>query len=343
MVLNHLPSGAAKSFVYSLQLTAKSEFAKAISVLSDSICRFLPKPICVLNQICINALQAKQMDVFDDAAKQIPLDDMEIVDLRAARLKALRNSTDLSQLVLAALNADEGNANAWLAFSHLIELNNDHQRALQTTRKALLLDRHSRRGYMRHGELRMQRNDTKKALTAFNKAHHLQEGLDSFTAIVQCLCALQQWSDAEAYALRASSTYTQDGEQTAYSLNLLGLAIRNRDSGKAVQLFRKALQSSPSYTEPLSMLIEMRMKESDYDGAEAILREYRQEGEDFYFWLRLGEIYGMKRDFQKALEYMTRAVHLDPAHERAREMQEQLEQMIRDNSSEVVSEEDMME
>ena len=341
-VLSHIPAGYAKIYIQSLQHTAKSEFKKAIECFTENIPSGVSTPICILNQICINAMQSNQMELFDSTAALIPNDELDIIDLRAARLKALRKTDELNQLVLYALNTDETNANAWLAFSHLLELKSDHQRALQTTRKALLLDHSSRRGFMRHGELRMQRSDTKKALTAFTKAHQIHEGIDSFKEIVQCNCLLEDWKTAEAFASQALLEYPADSEHGAISLTLMGLALRSRDQPRAVELLKMALEKAPDYNDALNALIDMRMKDEDLDGAERILKEYKEKVQDFYFWIKLGEIYGYRRDFQKALEYVSTASRLDPGNERANEMIEQLETMIRDNDSDFDTEEEGM-
>ena len=96
----------------------------------------------------------------------------------------------------------------------------------------------------------------------------------------------------------------------------------------------------PEHNEALNALIDMRIKEDDLDGAEAVLREYREQSQDFFFWIKLGEIYGYKREFPKALEYVSTASRLDPGNERARDMLEQLETMIRENDSDFETEED---
>lgn len=339
-VLALIPQGFAKLYIQSLQYTANSEFKKAIECFSEGVSNIIPMPVCILNQICINAVHSNQMELFDSTAALIPDDELDIIDLRAARLKQLRKGDELNQLALFALNSDENNANAWLAFSHLLEFNGDHQRALQTTRKALLLDRASRRGFMRHGELRMQRNDTKKALTAFTKAHQIHEGIDSYTEIVKCYCLLEEWQMAEAFAAKALLVFPPDSEHGAYSLTLMGLALRTREPQKAVEFLKKALKKMPDHNEALNALIDMRIKEDDLDGAEAILREYREQSQDFFFWIKLGEIYGYKREFPKALEYVSTASRLDPGNERARDMLEQLETMIRENDSDFETEED---
>lgn len=339
-VLALIPQGYAKLYVQSLQYTANSEFKKAIECFSEGIPSTVPMPVCILNQICINAVYSNQMELFDSTAALIPEDELDIVDLRAQRLKQLRKADELNQLVLYALNSDENNANAWIAFSHLLELNNDHQRALQTARKALLLDRVSRRGFMRHGEIRMKRNDTKKALTAFTKAHQIHEGIDSYTEIVKCYCLLEEWQMAEAFASKALLVFPVESDHGALSLTLMGLALRNREPQKAVEFLKKALKKMPEHNEALNALIDMRIKEDDLDGAEAVLREYREQSQDFFFWIKLGEIYGYKREFPKALEYVSTASRLDPGNERARDMLEQLETMIRENDSDFETEED---
>lgn len=339
-ILSHMPASAAKTFMQALQQSSHSEFEAAIQSLSGLSKMFNPLPTCVLNRICINAVHVGDMELFDSTARLIPMTDLEIIDLRAARLKKLKRADDLNELALTALNTNEESANAWLAFSHLLELNNDSARALQTTRKALLLDRNSRRGFMRHGELRMQKHEVKKALTAFTKAHQLHEGIDSYTAIVQCHVSLGDWMQAESYATRAAIAYPFEGEHGAFSMGLMGLALRNRDENKAIGLLRKALEKNSDNIDALTALIDIKCRDSDLDGAEAILREYREKQSDFFFWLKLGEIYALKRDLLRALEFVTKAVQLDGTDTHAREMLEQLEQVIRDHDSDFDAEED---
>jgi tetratricopeptide (TPR) repeat protein len=339
-IVSRMPTGAAKQFLQALQFSSRCDFERANSILGGLVHSVAPMPACVLNQICLNAFQANQMELFDSNAALIRYDDLEIIDLRAKRLKILKKQEKLSQLVLYGLNADEDNANAWLAFSHLLELNSDGQRALQATRKALLLDRNSRRGYMRHGELRMQRKDYRKASTAFVKAHQLSEGFDSYKAIVTCWSLLEDWPAAESYAARAAITYPPDGEHGANTLTVMGLAYRGRDPARAVRLLRKALDKGQKQREALEALVDLRLKANDMEGAQALLNEYREEGGDFYYFLKMGEIAGRNREFEKALEYATNANRLEPDDDTARELLNQLESMMRDNDSENEAEEE---
>ncbi|OHT08902.1 TPR Domain containing protein [Tritrichomonas foetus] len=332
-ILSHIPQSCAKIYMQSLHHTYHSEFKQAIECFSENIINIIPTPTCVLNRICINAMLSGEMTLFDSTAAQLPLDDLEIIDLRASRLKQLKKTDELTNLVQIALNTDEFHANSWLAFSHLLEMNGDHQKALQATRKELLIDRFSRRGFMRHGDLRVQRNDTRKALTAYTKAHQLHEGVDSFSAIVQCCCMLEDWKTAEAFAAKALLAYPASSEHGADSIIMMGLAMRSRDPATAINLLKTALEKSPSNNTALNALIGIKVKEDDLEAAERFLREYREQNRDFYYYLKLGEIYSLKRDYQKALEFVATAARFDPTNERAKDMLEQLESLIRDNDS----------
>jgi Tfp pilus assembly protein PilF len=120
----------------------------------------------------------------------------------------------------------------------------------------------------------------------------------------------------------------------------MGLAYRGRDPVRAVKLLRKALEKGHKQNQALEALVEMRMKENDLEGAQSLLTEYREEGGDFFYFLKMGEIAGINRDFEKALEYAANAHRLEPDDGTARELLNQLESMIRENESENDAEED---
>ncbi|KAH0786012.1 TPR Domain containing protein [Histomonas meleagridis] len=272
----------------------------------------------------------------------IPENDLEIVDLRASRLKTLRKTSELNHLVLNALNANENNSNAWIAFSYLLELNGDEQRALQASRKAILLDNRSRNGYMRHGELRMQRNDYRKALVTFIKAHQIHEEVDSFSAIVRCCCLLEDWKTAEAFASKALIMFPSESENGSVSLALMGTALRKRSPIAAEGFLKKALEKDIENVDALNELVNMKIREDDFENAEKILFDYRKNrSKDFFYWMKMAEIYGMKKEFVTALEYINKALQIEPNNQNAKEMLSQIEALIRENDDSLFdSEED---
>jgi len=327
-ILSQISNPIVKQYINSFVLTKNGNFRESISIL-EGILEQVPNSIPVLSRICVNAVQCSDMLTFDACSSRIPYDELDIIDLRAARLKQLRKTDELSNLVVAALNNNENSANAWLAFSHLLELNGDPQRALQTTRKALLLDRNSRRGYMRHGELRLQRNDIRKAHSAFIKAHAIHPGLDSYTSLVQCDYLLKDWDSAESIALTALNAYPQNGESGSYSIMLMGIAKKITQPKVAFDLFKKALEKSPENTDALSEIIDMRFKENDLDGAVSLLNQYKNDKCLLYYNIKMGEILAQKHEYNSALEYLEKALQIDNHSERARELHEQIEEMLR--------------
>lgn len=337
-ILEAVPEGEVRLFLEALKHEANYNHEGALECLQA----ISDKPPCVLNRICINAFACGQMELFDSTARLIPMGDFEIVDLRAARLKETGRGEELSELVLTALNANEDNAAAWLAFSHHQELNGDMQRALQATRKALNLDRNMRRAFMRHGELRMRRRENiKNAITAFVKAHELQEGMDSYTQLVTCYLLTGDTKQAESYTARAKHTFPFDGPHGSESMALCGMTLRTKDPVKAEEHLRGALERNHNNTKALQTLIEMKCEEKDYDGAEAAVREYRESSADFFYWIWLAEIYGLKGDLEQALEFVNNAARLQPYNEHAVELRDRIEAAIDQHGGAAEEEESM--
>lgn len=338
-VIENIPAGIVRTYLQSLQLSENLQYQEAIDCLMKENTDFKVVPTCILNQICLNAYKCGKMELFDTTSEIIPKDDTEIIDIRAERLKILNKKNELHQLVLIALNANENNSNTWVAFSHYLELIGDSQRALQASRKAILLDNRSRKAYMRHGELRMNKNDFKKALTSYMKAHQIKELLDSYTAIINCCCLLEDWEIAESFAKKAQIVYPFDSPNGAYSLGLVGIALRGRNPEKAIKFLQEALKKEPNNSIALDAMIEMKIKEDKLDLAEKILNEYKKV-HDFYYWFKMGEIYGIKKDFEKALEYIFNASQIDPTNEKAKDMLNQLELSLRNQSDSVFDSDD---
>lgn len=344
-ILSHVPQTTTKLYLQSLQYTALAQFRDAIACLEPAWKKTdqLPPPPTspyLLSQICINAWKAGDFSLFDQTAQLLPYDDLEIVDLRAARLKYLRKGDDLSKLVLSALNANEESANAWVAFSHFLDFTGEKLRAMQAARKGLSFDPTNRRALIRYGELRMQSNEIKKALALFHQAHKVQEGIDTYNLIVQCYCLLKDWEPAQSFAMRAEMRYPPETENGHVPLALLGLSLKTLNQAQSVTCLKQALTKQPDYIDALSTLIGFKLQENDFDGAERVLKEYRETNQDFYYWLKLAEIYGLKGDFQNALNFATKATTLDPYDETAKDMCDQLATHLQDDSSEFDGEED---
>ncbi|EAX97084.1 hypothetical protein TVAG_086230 [Trichomonas vaginalis G3] len=187
---------------------------------------------------------------------------------------------------------------------------------------------------MRHGELRLQRNDVVKAHSAFTHAHTLNAAIDSFSAIVQCDCLLKNWEEAESFAAAAVKKFKPDSYAGNMAITLYGLAKRGTDPKKANEILRRCLGKDSQNIEALSALIEMHVKENELDQAETLLQKHRTTKNLFFFNYKMAEIYSVKRDYQTAMDYAQKALQIEPNNERAMDLLEQLEGVLRDNDEE---------
>lgn len=339
-IVTNLTNPNVRLYANALDKANNGDFRAAIDLLKQ-ITVSIPACVPALVKICIYAVSCNDFDLFDSTASLLPPDELEIVDLRAARLKQLKQTKELQKLVCCALKADEKSANAWIAFSHLLELNCDNQRAIHAVKKALILDNNSRRGFMRHGELRLSQNDICKAQTSFTKAHLIHQGIDSFSALVHCHCCLKNWIEAEAIASAAIQKYPPDTEAGKQAITLYGLAKRGSDPKKAIEILKKSLEKQSDNIEALEALVDIYLKDNDFDTINALLEKYKTKSTLFYYNFKMAEVYSYKRDFTKAMDYVQQALQIQPDDERARELLEQLENVLRDNEDELFEEEDI--
>ena len=90
-------------------------------------------------------------------------------------------------------------------------------------------------------------------------------------------------------------------------------------------------------------MIEIYLKDSDYDTIEALLNKYKTKNTLFYVNYKMAEVYTYKRDYTKAMEFVQQALQVEPNNDRAHELLEQLENVLRDNDEELLEEEDLLD
>lgn len=342
-IIEELPPGNEKEYLQSLDLFLKNECVQSNQIiLSSTNVSAENKSIPFLITVCKNAVYLNDFDLFDRIAAMIPLNELEIIDLRAARLFDLKKIDELRELVLYGLNINENNANSWIAFSYYLELNHEDQRALHAMRKALLIEPNSRKANMRQGEMRFQRNDYKKALNSFKKAHAVREDIDSYRAIIKCYGLLDDWKTAELYAAHSLLIFPEGSKNETYSLEFMGYAIKEKDKSKAIDFLSLSLEKSPDNLNALSTLLDIFTESNDFESAEKYLTKYKGEQKDFYFWIKSAEIAGMKNNIKRAIECVSEALILKPDDSRALDILYHL-QRVQDGrvSSEYDSENDI--
>ena len=284
----------------------------------------------ILSKICYCAYHLQKDSVFDDAARRLPFTDPEVIDLRANRLKNLQKREELEQMVLQALTHNPNSPQNWLAFSHLLEMRGDLVKALQTTNKAIRMDPTFRRSYLRQGSLRLAKSDNQtKALESFKKAHELWADLESFSAIVHCEIALFHWKNAAVYAEAAVTMYNEpDTPENIMAYTLLGISQKGIELETSVSILTHALEKDGENMEALSALVDIKLENSDFDDAIKLLEDHQTPNNEFFFNYKMGIVYGTKKDYETALNYMAKAHAIKPTNANAKEMLKQLESIM---------------
>ena len=290
----------------------------------------IPDSPHILSQICLCAYTLQDEIIFDDAASKIPYTDPEIIDIRANRLKNLQSKDELIQLILQALSNNPNSAQNWLAFSHLLEFRGDITKALQTTNKAIRIDPNFRRAYLRQGTLRLLKSDNQlKALESFKKAHEIWADLESLSALIHCEVGLGNWNNAVVYAQAAIEMYNEpNSTENIMAYTLMGMAQKGIDLDLCMKILIQALEKDGENMEALSTIIDIKLENGDCDDAMKLLEKHKTPKNEFFYYFKMGIIYGTKKEYQTALQYMTRAHAIKPCNTNARDMLKQLEDII---------------
>lgn len=340
-ILAKIPEKHVKEFAGALISSFKGLVARSNAICLNMLAE-LPLILPVLRLLCLNAFKIHDYVTFDRYIEDIPIHDLTVVDIRAKRLKLLKNNKQLLRLVLTALNTNENDSNSWVAFSHYLDCNDDHTRALQASRKALILDKRNRRAYIHYGDLRFLRKEYKKAITAYHKAHRIQRGIDTFSAIIRSHCELGNWEDAHVYAVSAVNKYPKETELGLEAFTLLGLSKKGTDKQKAIEIFRLVLSKAPRNRMALEALVNIEIEEKRYDEAEKLLDQYVQDKDKtssqftqdidlFFYNYKMGHVLFCKKDFKRAFEYAQKASQILPGDEKVASIIDQLEGFLRDD------------
>lgn len=319
----HPNNPAFNSYLEARRLMHIRQYNQAKNVLIE-IDRNSPNLIPVITQICICCHMTKDANGFKLYSAKLPPNEMEIVDIRANYLKEANEVDKLNDLVVNALNIDQLNPNAWVAFSYLQELKKESTKALHITNHALVLDPSSWRANYRQGSLRFAKgeiNSVKKAKESFLRCHRIRPEIDTFIALTQCELFIGNKEAAVVYAIEACNTFpdvtTPDG---AMAVTLLGISQCKTDPAEARSLLLKALGSDPENMDALGCLVDMNIEEQQFEDALNLLSQFENSKNQFFIQYKYAEVYTFMKDYEQALRHIDNAIQIRPNNDRANEL-----------------------
>ncbi|EAY04547.1 TPR Domain containing protein [Trichomonas vaginalis G3] len=299
-----------------------------------------PKCRPILVQLCICCHMMKDDRGLELFVSQLPWNELEIIDLRADFLKSQGKEEELSNLVVDALNYNPQSANAWLAFSHLQEMKRDSNRALHITSHAINLDPKSYRAYFRQGELRFSKGDinsVKKAKESFLKAHQIHAEIYTYDALVHCEMFIGNTEAATVLSLEACQKFSdKNTPEGSMALTILAIAQGRVKPNESLELLRTALKCDGENMEALGRLVDCHCESQQFEMAIQLLQEFSDCKSIFFIYYKFAEVYTYMKQYEKALEYIDKALSLRPNNDRATELKSHIIQMIELNEEDDV-------
>jgi anaphase-promoting complex subunit 7 len=354
-----------REIISSLALKEKHQTMIALQQFSNLEEEF-PRNIYIQEQMALLHLQnddkASALRYFKKIHTQQPTQ-IDHMDKYAFYLSDTQRSSDLTVNALAdsLLMLDDRRPEAWTALAVYHEDKGDHEKAMTFVEKALALDqRHAFAHYVR-GAILLRNKRPEHASVSFFHSLELRRDIDAFEGLVDSHLSAGNLKEAIASAKEAISFAPRDPR----TLTMVGIALA-KSSGetadprarqvvleKAKKSLTKVLKFHPSHLRPLFALVDLHVQENNYSACIQILKEglegnpasFRPAENHDLILAKMGETYMHAEEHDKAMEYLHRALGLNPELTMAKRNLEKLDNIIRgldpnDRGDEVFSPED---
>ena len=294
---------------------------------------------------------------FERIRKQLP-SQIDHMDKYALILSKFNRSSDLNALADSLLMLNDRRPEAWATLAIYHHNRGDCDKAINFIDKALSLDqKHAFAHYVR-GVILLDDKRPEHASVAFFRSIELRKDLDSFEGLVDSHLAAGHLREAIASAKEAISLAPRDPRTlTMVGIALAKSAVESTAPEKAKQdvierakrSLRKVLAMHPSHLRSLFTLVDLYVREKDYDSCIAILKEglegnaasFRSPQNPDLVLSKLGEVYTLAEQFEKAIMAFHKALALNPNLNSAKVQLERLDKIVRgldpnDRSDEII-------
>ena len=281
---------------------------------------------------------------FERIRKQLP-SQIDHMDKYAFILSKAKRINDLNALADSLLLLNNRRPEAWSTLAIYHKTKGDFDKAMALVEKALSLDqKHAFAHYLR-GVILLADQRPEHASVSFFRSIELRKDIDAFEGLVDAHLAAHNLKEAIASAKEAISLSPRDPRTlTMVGIALAKSAMESGDSKsrsgvleKAKRSLRKVLAIHPSHRRSLFALVDLYIREKDYDSCITILNE-GLEGSSASFHpprnphlilSKLGEVYTLAEQYDKAITAFHKALGLSPGLVSAKQHLERLDKIIR--------------
>ena len=256
-----------------------------------------------------------------------------------------RIEEELGKLCSDMLESDDGKPEAWNCLSLYHWAREDHEKALAFVDKAITLKPEYAYSHYLRGSILLASHRADHARLSFFRANSLQADVPSYEGLVESYIALGKVGEAKLSARAAVAKYPRDPR----AFTLVGLVwsqIGDAGKEKALRNFRKAVTLDHGTKRPLFALVDFYASDGDFATCMKLLKDSIESGgkvhEDIPLsavntWnktnidlirAKMGEIYLLSDEFEKALECFHTAISLNPQNGLAIQGLERVEKLL---------------
>ncbi|KAJ3005480.1 UNVERIFIED_CONTAM: Anaphase-promoting complex subunit 7 [Siphonaria sp. JEL0065] len=233
---------------------------------------------------------------------------------------------ELNRLATHMLDVTDTVPEPWIVLARYCELKGDTDRAMHLVEKSLLLDESHTESHLLKGSLLLTQNKPHDAIISFRHAHAHAPSLESYRGLMECYIACKRTKEALSIAKEA----IQRMPNSARAVVLVGCVFSHMPDRKmqANSAFAKALHMDPTCTEALYALASSLINDSQHMQAVHLLQENLVHVNNQVIHTRLGDVYTVMKEYEKAMEHYNIALRIDEGWEGARVGFERVEKLV---------------
>nr|CCA21164.1 anaphasepromoting complex subunit 7 putative [Albugo laibachii Nc14] len=269
-------------------------------------------------------------------ARQVDDQNLTLMDYYASSLKRNDAKLQLCNLVHDLFQISDQHAIPWLAAAYYSELKQEFDTALQFSERAISIDPDYFEAHLFRGILQLQLNRAEEALLSFTACCKLKKTLEAFAGIINSYCDLCfKGSNRYKEALATAKSVVRLYPQNAQSFVLLGnvLMLREENRTHARRAFQRALILDSSNRNAALGIVELCIAEEEYTAALERLHVMAHENASEEIFLKMGNIYTLKKEFPEAMEQYNNALSINSFSSAALSALNRLDELMQVNNS----------
>ncbi|KAL0591971.1 hypothetical protein ABG067_000624 [Albugo candida] len=271
-------------------------------------------------------------------ARQIDDLNLAFMDHYAKSLRRNDAKVQLCNLVQDLFQISDEAAIPWLAAAYYSELKQELDTALHFSERAILIDSQYFEAHLFRGTLQLQLNRAEEALLSFTACCKLKKTLDAFAGMINSYCELCfNGSNRYKEALATAKSVVRLYPHNAQSFVLLGnvLMLRDENRSHARRAFQRALSLDNTNRNATFGIVELCIAEEDYTAALGRLHGMANESASEEIFLKLGNIYTLKKAFPEAMEQYNNALSINSFSSAAISALNRLDELMQTQNSDL--------